>query len=291
MTNINRLSIFGDYSQKENRITTALLHIFNVGKEDLIRFFMNKLNIELPTSNINISSQDQQKNSVPDGSLECSFKFKIFIESKIVQNAIDILQMENHLKKVKNEDENFLVYLTPHSERPTELEETIEWENWSNVLKYLDEYVNNNDIEEGNLLKFLVKNFETLLENHDLITGKWNWNDNKRVAIFAGGGKGENDALTKGQYICPNQSSRKIQPVGYIGFYKRGFIRHVFKVETPPRVEGENLIYDLGNEIEINEIKNDKLDKHGRNVGWMMGRHRYTTLKKIQMAKLTSDLE
>ena len=37
MPEINDLSIFGDYKHVENKVTSALLHIFATGKEELIR--------------------------------------------------------------------------------------------------------------------------------------------------------------------------------------------------------------------------------------------------------------
>ena len=81
--NIDSISIFGEYTQKENRLTAALLHILNVGNEPLIRHIVEKLNRELPSNEILITTQQKEDFSIPDGTLECSFKFKIFIESKI----------------------------------------------------------------------------------------------------------------------------------------------------------------------------------------------------------------
>ncbi len=288
MTDINKLSIYGDYSQRENRITTALLHILNFGKEDCIRFLLNKLNIELPESEINIISQDRGGASIPDGVLECKFNFKILIETKITTDKIKKIQLENHLNKIINKENHFLIYLTPHNIKPRELPDMVEWVNFNSIISYLNEYI---EISENEILNFLITNFELLLINLKLFSQEWDWRKNNTVAIFAGGRIGLKDALTKRKYICPNQSSRKIQPVGYIGIYANMKIKHIFKVEKAPDEDEHNLYYNLGEEIIINEIVNNKMSITGKRVGWLMGRHRYTTLEKIKAAKFTLDLE
>ena len=80
---IEDISIFGEYKQAENRVTAAFLQICKVGGEDFIRFLTNTLNIQLPSSEIEIQSQVKGTGTVPDGLLESNFSFKLYVESKI----------------------------------------------------------------------------------------------------------------------------------------------------------------------------------------------------------------
>jgi hypothetical protein len=47
-TNIDELSIFGEYGAEENRLTVALLQILKVGDEPLIRYFGERVGFPLP---------------------------------------------------------------------------------------------------------------------------------------------------------------------------------------------------------------------------------------------------
>ncbi|KKN42885.1 hypothetical protein LCGC14_0708820 [marine sediment metagenome] len=317
---INDLSIFGDYKQLENRVTTALLHILNVGGEELIRFIMNRLNRDLPSSKISISAQDKQGRSVPDGTLECSFKFKIFIESKIQLNAINSVQMERHKELVEGIKENILLYITPDIKKPDILENLIVWANWGGILKWISEYIENNDINEGDLLFYLHDNFETLLVNNILITLEWNSEKNDRVVVFAGGIYGEPVAIKYKMYFCPK--TRNIKPSGYVSFYRNWRIEYCFKINDPPETaklleipqileyfkekgildkakqkpEEFSWIYEpvklfrLGERVEINKIENDKKNEYGIPIPFLYGNQRYTTIEKLRGATKTSHL-
>ncbi len=201
MTNIEDLSIFGDYKQLENRVTNALLHILNVGGEELIRFLVNeKLNKIFPSSKIEISAQEKEISSIPDGSLKCSFKFEIFIESKIIEN-LDDPQLKNHLKLIEGKEENILLYITKHEEKPKLLSEDVSWSNWNQILEWINEYIEKEGTKEGELLNYLFDNFEKLLRNSNITTEKWNASSNERVVIFAGGVWGEEVARNLEKYI------------------------------------------------------------------------------------------
>lgn len=317
---IKDISIFGDYKQLENRVTTSLLHILNVGDEDLIRFIVNSLNRDLPSSEINISTQDQQESSVPDGTLECSFKFKIFIESKVNPNAINQSQLENHKKLIEENEENILLYITPDLNKPQVLDESVSWINWGELLKLLNVYIENNDISEGHLLYYLRDNFDLLLENVNLITPEWNCEKNDRVVIFAGG-FGEEVALRCKYYFCP--SNRSIKPSGYVAYYRDWRIKYCFEINEKPiynvklleipeilkyfedagildkakeKPEEYSWIYEplkvlkLGNQIIINEIENDKKNEKGVPIPFLYGHQRYTTIEKLKKATKTSQL-
>ncbi len=310
MSNINDLSIFGDYSQKENRVTAGLLHILNTGKEPLIRFIGENIGIILPSSEIEITSQEKGDNSIPDGVLKCGFIFNIFIESKISKNAINPQQYENHKKMIKN-DSDFLLYITPDINKPKNLEDECLWANWIQIIEWLKEYIKNEQILEEELLFFLIYQFEILLINYKLLPAEWNFNSNPRVLIVAGGRYGEDTAKKYKKYFCQNK--RYFQPSGYIAFYHSYRIKYCFKIQKKP-LDDQNLLNDsdlssyleskglnkedwvnksklfyLDEKVNFEEIENDKIDRNGNRCAYTQS-HTYSTIEKLIDAKKTSDL-
>jgi len=289
MPDINDISIFGEYNSPENRITSALLHIFKAGGEDLIRYiFVDRLNKELPENKIEIISQDKQGESIPDGTLKSSFKFQIFIESKIRKlTNIDETQLNNHLKSLV-EDNDILLYLTSDDKKPYLLTERVLWTNWTQIDKWLEAYSN-----KDNLLEFLYENFDKLLRNQNLIAEEWNSAKNDRVVIVAGCKFGEEVAKDHRLYFCQNE--RSIKPSGYIGFYCNKQIKYCFKINKPPK-NNENLLdYDgllkYFQEKNMIDDKNNILDEK---YNWIKSLHKIfelgnrISIKKINHEKRTA---
>jgi hypothetical protein len=59
-TRIESISIFGEYSQPENRVTAALLQILKAGGEELIRHISHTFGFSLPSSDISITAQHKR---------------------------------------------------------------------------------------------------------------------------------------------------------------------------------------------------------------------------------------
>ncbi|MDR1862396.1 MAG: hypothetical protein LBQ67_00595 [Treponema sp.] len=310
MKRIDEISVFGEYSQPENRVTAAFLQICKIGGEGLIRTIATKLKIQLPNSEIDIFSQAKEENTVPDGLLESNFSFKIFIESKIKKNAVNKKQLDGHLKALKNEND-FLIYLTPDEELPSELKRErrrISWTNWKTVNDIITNYVQDLQADEKQLLDFLCQQFKTLLDNLDLCGYDWTF-DNQNVVILAGR-TGEPIALQYLYYICQNK--RKFKPSQYLTFFNNNQIKHIFKIIEKPRDDVnlntipelkefvESLEKDKQNALhtiikleylkEIEPIKNDTIDKNGDPCPYTYGITRYTTLENMEKAKKTSEL-
>jgi len=88
---IEDISIFGEYKQPENRVTSAFLQICKIGGENLIKFLC---------SEIEIHTQVKESQSIPDGLLQSDFSFRLLVESKIKSNSINGKQLENyHFRK------------------------------------------------------------------------------------------------------------------------------------------------------------------------------------------------
>lgn len=308
MKKIDDISIFGEYKQPENRVTAAFLQICKIGGEDIIRSITNKLNIQLPSSDVDIFSQVKGVDTVPDGLLESNFSFKIYVETKIVKNSVNRKQLEGHLKVSKGEN-NYLLYLTPDEEMPGALiGGSVYWANWKNISDIINSYVQNLQSENKQLLEYLCQHFNTLLDNLNLRGYDWDL-DNDNVIILAGG-FAESFALNYSYYICQNK--RNFKPARYLTFFNNNQIKYIFEIVERPKddVDLRNVpelksyvdsleeerrdelcrIIKLKYIKEIFPIQNDTKDKNGHQCPYTYGQPRYTTIQLLEQAKMTSQL-
>lgn len=303
---IEDISIFGEYKQAENRVTAAFLQICKVGGEDFIRFLTNQLNIQLPSSEIEIQSQVKGTGTIPDGLLESNFSFKIYVESKIKQNTVNATQLAGHQKQIINSND-FLLYLTPDDNKPAILGTTY-WANWLKIINIFNDYLQTSKSENKQLLEFLVEHFNTLLDNLNLLGYMWDL-DNDNVLIVAGSWA-ESVALNYNYYICQNK--RSFKAARYLAFYNNNQIRHVFEIskapedninlslrtefttyltQVEPSYSGElRKVFTLKNAQKVGPIINDNIDKNGNPCPYTYGQPRYTKLQTLQTAIRTSQL-
>lgn len=297
--NIANYSIFGEYKQTENRVTAALLHILRIGKEELITTVLNRGGWDLPSSDIAVETQFNDKNSIPDGKLSCNFSFQLFIESKININDINIVQLENHKRLIKS-DSDKLIYITPDSQCPKELlDEEVIWYNWEQITEILINYDTDNE-----LLQFLIEQFKLLIENLGLLDYT-----SERV-IIVGGSFGEVVALKYNFYACQNR--RSFSSAKYLAFAFKHRIKYLFEIteepeddvdlkqrsdinpsyfkELDPNYNGLRKLFKLKLLHEFSpQIENNSVDKKGIRCAFVQ-RQTYTTYDKIMKAKYTSDL-
>ena len=222
--NIDEMSVFGEYKQKEDQVTAALLQIFKAGGEPLLRDVMNTIGLQLPDNDINILSQPTNPSggSRPDGLLRSKFKFNLYIESKLTLGRIqkDNKQLVEHKKAITHLGD-FLLYITPHDKKPASLD-GVHWTNWKTLIESLENYTTNTKIENLELVNYLVNEFRKLIDNYDLTPSTWdNYEESDQVLILAGSWA-EGIAFKYSFYIC--QNNRSFQPSGYIAFYNNSKI-------------------------------------------------------------------
>ena len=158
--NIEDLSIFGLYSQKENKATAALLQVLEFGGASLLRSILNDLGGNLVCNSIkSIESQPakEETGSIPDGKIICD-NFTLFIESKLGCGISDN-QLKGHVKLLRNK-QNHLVYITNNPVRPEVLPKEVLWTNWDVIVCCMENFQTSNEI-----LKFLFSQFEKLIHS------------------------------------------------------------------------------------------------------------------------------
>ena len=116
-------------------------------------------------------------------------------------------------------------------------------------------------------------------------------------------------AIKHNLYICQNE--RSFRPSRYVAFYKEGKISYLFEVTEAPSKDCNEQNTPVLNNVKqyqnrknkalqnqvmylkkvscVGPIKNDTVDKNGRNVAFVLNQ-RYTTYEKIMKAKKTSEL-
>ena len=171
--NIDEISVFGTYSQKENKATTAMLQVWKMGGEELLCFLFGKLGVTNNFGNIvdiesqcakeytviNIEGKRRKPRSVPDGKVVFD-KGTLYVESKL-DCYIREDQLKNHCALLK-EGNNLLLYVTSHSRRPAEDELPTEvlWTNWDTMVKWLLEFET-----EDKVLQYLAEQFHKLVRS------------------------------------------------------------------------------------------------------------------------------
>jgi hypothetical protein len=302
---IEDISIFGEYKQPENRVTSAFLQICKIGGEDFIRYLTTELNIQLPSSEIAIHSQAKNDVGVPDGLLLSNFSFKLLVESKIKNNSVDVSQLERHKTQVKTSND-FLLYLTPDEIKPKQLRK-IHWANWLQIINIFNDYLQTSQSDNKQLLEFLIVHFNTLLDNLNLLGFNWDLNNDK--VIIVAGSWAEGIALNYNFYMCQNK--RTFKSARYLAFYNNSQIRHVFEIlekpidnvdltkhsefknyveQAEPNYEGLRKVFKLKLIQNIGPIINDKIDKNGNLCPFTYGQPRYTDLNTLLKVVRTSQI-
>lgn len=312
--NIDTMSIFGEYKQAEDRVTAALLQIFKAGGEPLLREVLTRAELQLPDNEIGIISQpvNPSGGSRPDGLLRSEFSFNLYIESKLSYGSVEEenRQLREHRKVMNTADNNYLLYITPDNAKPSALK-GVYWCNWKTILETLEEYIEDTQIDNYQLVNFLVFEFGKLVDNLNLNPYTWEGSSKLEQVIVLAGAWAEGIACKYGYYFC--QNNRSFRPSGYVAFYKNSRISHLFKVvglpmddvditeqteyrayienEEPNLEPGEDKrkVIPLQHEREL-DIVNDMVDKNGKPCPYTYGQPRYTTMKRILHAKFTSEL-
>lgn len=303
MSKIESHSIFGNYSQTENRVTSAFLQILKIGGTDFIGKVISQLDdIEFPSSEINVVTQEKENKNVYDGLLECNFSFRVLVESKIKSEKINKVQLDGLLKNI-NHPSDYIIYITTDNKKPEIFKDIdkVYWSNWKNILEILQEL--NPKTEPIN---FLINEFEKYLDFLNLLEVV---NDDQRVQIAAGS-YGEPIALKYNFYACQNH--RTYRKSKYLAFYNNRGIHNLFeiigdpindydlssnqelddylKTHEPNYIEKDKRQFYKLKFIESLDIKHNGKNKKGKKTAYTMGVFRYTTIDKIRTEKTTDNL-
>ena len=299
---ISNVSILGGYVAREDQVTSAFLHLLELGGEKLLYDLLSYKGFPSPTPLLNVTCQYAKRGgSRPDGAIANSYN--ILFEMKIVRfSKKDIHQMNAHLNKLTMTPFNYLIYITTDKTKPRALtDQRIVWYNWTEICDIYNQF----SVQATTLFQYLCAEFEKLLENFNIIDN--NFSD--RVLIV-GGKKGGGVAKTYGIYLY--QQHRKFLPSKYIAFYSNYLIQEVYEIVEELQDQDLSICNDIpANYIQNEEphyqssdrrnvfvlkphltnlnIKSDKKSSTGKPCAFIQS-HTYTTISKISTAKKTSQL-
>lgn len=316
---ISKQAIFGEYKNPEDKVTAALLQVLHYGGHRIVCSVFD--DIDLPSNDINVTPQVTEDGSRPDGVVFCDCNYKIYIESKIVRNALNTQhgkdQLDANKKLSSPNNAQWVVYITPDDTIPNELDNVPEiiWTNWQTVVERLKGYETTD-----NLVNFLIEQFCLFVDHlvfqkrgavsvNGVSISDAEADKNQRV-IIVGGHWGEEVALNYDFYACQNH--RYFLPAKYMAFYHKNRIQNLFEiigepeddvVLTPALVGPDYLTIKEPNytgapckffklrhvQIFNPVIENDTKDKNGKNCAFTYNQ-RYTTYDAIMKAKKTSEL-
>ena len=313
------INIFSTYSTGENRVTASILAVLQSlalqRAERLLGALLEQSEFEL----VRFENQPSKGGKgVPDAMIVSSIR--LLVETKIKRNAVDLTQLQQHLKRLDNANEaaKLLLVITPDEQCPQAIQELSDWRVAWTSFAALEQAINDLilDVQEvvSEREEFLLRELQAMLLNEGLVSTA-----NDVVVVAA------RDALPEylmyHAYIC--QPLRAFQPVQRMAFYTQGQIDphvpqilavhdHVeltaekhdgelrkliqrLLVETPRRVKGQaNKVMFLSapdspdTVVLANPVHND-LKKNGRTIAFTQSQ-RYTSLERLRLAKNTSDL-
>lgn len=314
-------TIFSTYTQGENRVTSTIIQVLkNLPVNIVDRFLMMFTSSDTQTF-VNFRNQVDGGNSVPDA--EISANFRVLFETKIIPNSINETQLKNHVKMLEGTNDT-LVYLTPDDVIPQVLkahnetfsDKNIKWKSFEQISNLISELVDDEALILSERDQFLLRNLQEFFEESGLLPII------DEVVIVA--------ASTAwpvyqkhGLYVC--QPQRAFRSTKWLGFYANGYIQpKIAKIisnhdnyehgsgnleeSSIPRDKLSNWlddnqdakglksqIFDLScpgsdDTVTLNsEIPNDLKNSRGRGYAFTQGQ-RYTTLEKLRIAKVTTDL-
>lgn len=265
---ISRVPIFGTYKNAEDQLTVALLHIFKVGGEELLQEVVSLAGVDLQTAEMHVATQvpfisdDKEKDERGcrvDGFIYHECGYNLFMETKITVASINKDQLDSYRNIEVGCMQKVILYVTPHDNRPKELDQDEAWINWEDLLGFLDDYIKGED--SNSVLYVYVQNIFLLydilvrskatkirkkkntidVEAELMQIAKSNLktpvvpleNDKDEDVLVVGGRWGEPVALEYSFYAC--QPGRTFLPTRYMTFCHRNRIKFLFRIEGDPR--------------------------------------------------------
>lgn len=267
--------LFSSYSNTENRVTSTILSVFERLSFNLVESILQKA---LDKDELDLVIFENQSNtgggSVPDAEIKARFRF--VFETKVTNNSINTVQLENHIQSLSNPTDE-LVYMTPDEEIPKELSslnnDKVSWFNFGTLVDSIDETIEEEEIlsERENYLLLELKEF---LYAEELIKEGMS---NRVLVIPARNAIKE--YKQHGIYMC--QPNRTFRPSRHLAFY------HNNKIDTlVPKIyayiDSVNLKEESLSDVEERINYYDKSKKE-------FIRKKYEELRKTELRERTNN--
>ncbi len=207
-------SIFSPYQGPENRVTSAILAVFRSISIELTETILSRLLGNSEFNLINFQNQAVQGGQgVPDAKITSNIN--VLIETKITRNAILQPQLNQHLERINNDKNGYLLLLTPDNEQPQKVLELqsnkLRWASFGDFDQTIAEIIRDEDQFISERDDFMLRNLRWLFADPrlDLLP--------RREVCIVAARKAWPHYIETGFYRC--QPNRSFRPVEYFGFY------------------------------------------------------------------------
>lgn len=254
--------LFSTYSQNENRVTSTFLAVLSSLSLNLIQQIIGAMigdEVELISFTNQPASKRQEYHSVPDAMI--SGDFKILIETKLQQNAVEEDHIRRHQEHLRNRKNAYLVILTPDPACPGVVENIsskdprIVWCSFNQINNVINDFFENGSEVISEKDAFLLKNFQMLLDHENLLS--------QPEILIVPARFAWSHYLKTSSYVC--QPNRTFQKTTYIAFYNRGKIMR--KVPRILKAVNEVVFWEEGNfEVLSNDWSQSDEEKFGEKM-------------------------
>ena len=317
--------LFSTYRQGENRVTSTLLAVLQRLSLPNIDRILQALLEDEGFNLIAFENQPKLKESTPDARIATGPS--ILVETKTARNAVNNRQLNSHLGNALPGEK--LLLLTPDDLPPPGLNSQIIWSNFKTLVGVVEDILGDDTEPPSENESFLLREFIRMLRQDGLLDStesrvmvlgaRLAWPMYERLSVYRCGPDKPMRAIRDSDYLAfyvggkiQHLVPRILSVVDSIDVTKKeetesleaGARRHA--EELRQRIDYHKQGHEFSRAFKVmflsgptddetvnlaKPIINDKRDKNGDPTPFTFGQPRYVTLKSLQKASRTSELE
>ena len=159
-------NLFSTFRQGENRVTSTFMAVLQRLSLPNIDRILQGLLEDSAFSLVTFDNQPTGKKSRPDARIGTGAG--IWIETKTARNAVDSIQIKNHLHSLQDHEK--LLLLTPDGKPPAELDDKVVWSNFETLAGAIEEILRDENEPPSEKEAFLLREFILMLRKDGLLT-------------------------------------------------------------------------------------------------------------------------
>lgn len=199
--------LFSTYRQGENQVTSTFLSVLRrLSLENIDRILQGLLG-ESSFQLVQFENQVKGQGSVPDARISATGR--LWVETKIARDSIDVDQIDRHLLAVGKAGR--LLLLTPDDVDPKISDERVIWSSFRSLAAGIDQILLDNANPPSEREAFLLREFLALLKEEGLLQSP------EDIVLLIAARDAWPEYLAAHAYIC--QENRSFQKTGRMAFY------------------------------------------------------------------------
>ena len=317
--------LFSTYRQGENRVTATLLAVLQRLSLPNIDRILQALLEDTAFSLVTFDNQPKGKESTPDARIGTGEA--IWVETKTARNAVSTQQVKSHLNSLRPREN--LLLLTPDDEAPAGLDDRVAWSNFRTLAGAIEDILGDESEPPSEKEAFLLREFVLMLRQDRLLDSaeprvmvlgaRFAWPMYELLSVYRCSTNKPMQSLRDSDHMAFYVNG-KIQPlvprvksvvesidmtqpeqIASLDESQKGLAE-----ELRERIEHHDRSHEFGQASKViflsgpsndetvkldKPVVNDKKDKNGKPTPFTFGQPRYVTLKSLQGASRTSQLE